>query len=231
MNITVPLGEISDIAVSFQRVRINLRDVVESTDDAEVAASRETIKQLSARITEQLNAFEKTIVSDEGRKAFAELVQARKDYVQILTKVLDLDAAGKDEDAKQLIVGEGKKAAFLYQSMIDKLVESKKYQGALVGKQNGETIKTATQIMVGLVAVGVLASIGMGVLITRDIMAQLGEEPGYLAEVAGKIASGDLNVAFRPQKRQGGVYHVLQGMVATMKGKIEEANLKSAEAE
>ena len=230
MNITVPLGEISDIAVSFQRVRINLRDVVESTDDAEVAASRETIKQLSARITEQLNSFEKTIVSDEGRKAFAELKQARKDYVQILTKILDLDAAGKDEDAKQLIVGEGKKAAFLYQSMIDKLVESKKNQGALVGKQNGETIKTATQIMVGLVAVGVLASIGMGVLITRDIMAQLGEEPGYLAEVAGKIASGDLNVAFRPQKRQGGVYHVLQGMVATMKGKIEEANLKSAEA-
>ena len=48
--------------------------------------------------------------------------------------------------------------------------------------------------------------------------------------MAGKIAGGDLNVAFRPQKRPGGVYHVLQSMVATMKDKIAEAEQKSQEA-
>ena len=61
-------------------------------------------------------------------------------------------------------------------------------------------------------------------------MRQLGEDPGYLAEVAGKIADGDLNVTFRPQKKPGGVYHVLQNMVGTMKDKIAEAEQKSAEA-
>ena len=80
------------------------------------------------------------------------------------------------------------------------------------------------------IALGFILSVGQGIMLTRAVMQQLGEDPGYLAEVAGKIAGGDLNVAFRQQKRQGGVYHVLQSMVATMKDKIAEAEQKSQEA-
>ncbi|MEF3696566.1 methyl-accepting chemotaxis protein, partial [Desulfolutivibrio sp.] len=56
---------------------------------------------------------------------------------------------------------------------------------------------------------------------------QLGEDPGYLYDIAGKIAAGDLNVAFRPQKAEGGVYAVLKKMVDTLKAKIAEADGKA----
>jgi methyl-accepting chemotaxis protein len=229
-RVTLPMGEISDIAVSFQRVRINLRDVVESKDEKEIAAARETIKVLSARISEKLTSFEKTILSEEGRKLFAELTSARKDYVAVLNKVLELDAAGRDAEAKELVRGEGKQAALRYQATIEKLVESKDLQGKITNTHNAETAASSTLLMYILMGVSFCVSIGLGLLITSNVSGQLGEDPGYLGEVASEIAGGNLNVSFRPQKKQGGVYHVMQGMVQTMKAKIREAEQKSVEA-
>ncbi|MBI5520488.1 MAG: methyl-accepting chemotaxis protein [Desulfovibrio sp.] len=229
-RVTLPLGEISDIAVSFQRIRINVRDAVESTDKSNRGAAVETIKQLRERIASKMDSFEKTIISAEAKQSFVELKQAREDYVKAIDKILALDAAGKDEEAKVVIGGEAKQAALHYQAMIDKLVESKELQGKLTAAKNTETASSASSLMYIFIALGFLASIGLGALLTRDVMGQLGEDPGYLAEVAGKIAGGDLNVAFRPQKKEGGVYLVIQGMVKTMKGKIAEAEQKTAEA-
>jgi methyl-accepting chemotaxis protein len=229
-RVTVPLGEISDIAVSFQRMRIALRDEVEATDAATQQDRREVIKQLRQRITDKMASFEKTIITDEGRKDFAELTKVREDYVASVDKILELDAAGKDAEAKSIISGAGKQAAQRYQKVIDKLVESKELQGKLVDTKNSETASSASMLMYVLIGAGFAASIGLGLLLTGNVMAQLGEDPGYLSEVAGKIAGGDLDVTFRPQKTEGGVYHVMQGMVKTMKGKIKEADQKTAEA-
>jgi methyl-accepting chemotaxis protein len=62
------------------------------------------------------------------------------------------------------------------------------------------------------------------------VARQLGEDPGYLHEVASKIAAGDLDVRFKAQRGEGGVYAVLRSMVDTLKQKIAEANEKSEQA-
>jgi len=132
--------------------------------------------------------------------------------------------------AQHLLQGDAREVANRYRKDIDNMMESMKLRGQKVSADNTATANSASKLMYTLVGLAFLASLGLGVLITRDISAQLGEDPGYLAEVAGKIAGGDLNVAFRPQKTQGGVYHVMQGMVTTMRAKIAEADQKSAEA-
>ncbi len=229
-KMTVPLGDIADVAVSFQRIRVNMA-VLAGTTDKEIQKDMvEGNKKLRERISEKLAVFEKSLQSPEAKKAFADLTQNRAEYIKVTDQVMELAQAGKEDAAQQLLQGEARKVADSYRKHIDDLVESKKLQGKLISDKNTKEGAAAANLMYLLMGLGFALSLGLGLLLTRNIMAQLGEDPGYLAEVAGKIAGGDLNVAFRPQKKQGGVYHVMQGMVATMKGKIAEADQKSAEA-
>ncbi len=66
-KITVPLGDLTNIAVLFQRVRINLRDAVGSENEAEKKRDIENIKKFRETISEEADKFEKTILTDEGR--------------------------------------------------------------------------------------------------------------------------------------------------------------------
>ena len=49
-NQTVPLGQIADAAVAFQRTRVNLRDIILAADTAEAQKYADTIKTLDAQI-------------------------------------------------------------------------------------------------------------------------------------------------------------------------------------
>ncbi|HSR35669.1 MAG TPA: MCP four helix bundle domain-containing protein, partial [Desulfurivibrionaceae bacterium] len=102
-KMTVPLGELADISVSFQRVRINLRDAVGADTAEERAAAAETLKKLRDGIAKASESFEKTILTDEGRSAFAEFKEARNRYGAVIEKALNLAAAGKQGEAESLM--------------------------------------------------------------------------------------------------------------------------------
>ena len=53
----------------------------------------------------------------------------------------------------------------------------------------------------------------------------------YLHHVASEIASGQLDLTFKPFSGDGGVYGVLIKMVSNLKAKIAEADSKSQQAE
>src|ERR1035437_9244430 len=52
-KVTIPLGDIGFISTSFQRVRINLRDVIASKDEKEKKVYLETLAKLSLGISER----------------------------------------------------------------------------------------------------------------------------------------------------------------------------------
>ncbi len=229
-DVTVPLGLIGDISTSFQRIRVNMAVIAGTTDKDVQKDMAEGIKQLRERIAEKLVPFEKTLKTEAEKKDFAALVEARTAYVKAQEQVIGLATSGKEEEAQRLLQGEARKAADDYRKIIDKLVEYKITKGNTVRVENEKAADQATLFLYALMGLAFLGSIGLGLIITSNVSGQLGEDPGYLAEVAGKIAGGDLDVAFRPQKTEGGVYHVMQGMVKTMKAKITEAEHKTAEA-
>jgi len=96
-KMTVPLGDLGAISVDFQRARINLRDVVEATDPAERQKYVENIKKLRHDMTDHAEKVEKTLLTEEGRKAFNEFKESRKVYGGFIDKILELDAAGCTE--------------------------------------------------------------------------------------------------------------------------------------
>ena len=65
---------------------------------------------------------------------------------------------------------------------------SKLEQGRLLAQKNAELADSSSYLLYVALGAGILLSIAMGILLIRNIMRQLSEDPGYLAEVAGEVA-------------------------------------------
>ena len=72
----------------------------------------------------------------------------------------------------------------------------------------------------------VLAGLGLGFLIAKGIVGQLGDEPGSIAAIAQRIAAGDLAVRFDPSRPELGVFGAMKKMVEALKSEIAEAEEK-----
>ncbi len=187
-KITVPISDLGDMSTAFQRIRINIRGLVEADNAAEKQVAIDTIKKLQADMSEKSAAFEKTILTEEGRKLFEEFKKSREGYGQIIDRVTPLAMADKDKEALDIIKVDGKKAAFFEQEMLDKLQEAKMKQAKLTEEENGVIAKNASNIMIGLCIAGVLISILFGLFISNIISNPL--RKGVL--FAQSVAAGDL---------------------------------------
>ena len=56
------------------------------------------------------------------------------------------------------------------------------------------------------VVVSLLLGLGLGYLLARNMLHQLGDEPASLADLALRIAGGDLNAQFNPSRKEIGVF-------------------------
>ncbi|VTU20221.1 methyl-accepting chemotaxis protein [Variovorax sp. RA8] len=75
------------------------------------------------------------------------------------------------------------------------------------------TFKTSRLLIMAMTLVGLVASVGLGVVVARLLSRQLGGEPAYAADVVGRIADGDLTVGVAAETAaQGSVLHSIKQM-------------------
>jgi len=201
-----------------------------ATDDAAMRGYEGELKRGLADLDGLKKTYEALISSPEEQAAFKRFEAAWAKYIEVHEQLMSLSRKNATEDARKLMAGDSRAANGAVLKELEQLVAINEKGAAGQAAAGQAAYSTAKLVAMICLSLATLLAIGVAALLIRGVMGQLGEDPGYLAEVAGKIAGGDLNVAFRPQKKQGGVYHVLQGMVATMKAKIAEAETKSAEA-
>jgi methyl-accepting chemotaxis protein len=219
-KVTVPLGDLANIAVLFQRTRINVRDAVESRDPAERQAFVATIGQLRQQITERSDRFEKTIISDGARATFKEFKQARVSYTQLSDQVLQLNEANRNAEAIALLKGDAKHAALREQALLDRLLTSKAEQGKATSDNNTQVANSASRIMTVLVVLGSLLAIGLGLLISRTITLPLAKA----VEVANRLAAGDLSAELEmgSQDEIGDLMSALHNMVLSLRQLVSQ---------
>jgi methyl-accepting chemotaxis protein len=221
------IAQINDMAGKYRR--LEFQHII-STEDADKRNFEQELEKANADLKELRQKYEPLISSPEERAIYTQFGAAWDNYLKFHTVLIGYSRKNATEQAQKLIAGESRAAFAEVQGLLAKLV-SLNDKGAADQAAAGQAAYASAKLIAAFsLLLATLMAIGIAAVLIRGVMAQLGEDPGYLAEVAGKIAGGDLNVAFRPQKKQGGVYHVLPGMVATMKAKIAEAETKSAEA-
>ena len=95
---------------------------------------------------------------------------------------------------------------------------------AQVQKDNAK----AKMVILSFTLIGVLIGILIILWLSRDVMRQLGKDPGELNNLAGRVVNGDYNIEDGSKKQ--GVYGALVEMVRALQGHIENAERESETA-
>jgi len=171
--------------------------------------------------------------SAQDKQQYATLKDSFEKWLAVHDKVAKLgnstDAA-QNAQALKLSTTEARLAAAELEKELDAVNDGRVQ---LAKEQNltiNNTAATITKTSVVTCLVCVILGMTLGILFTRTLMRQLGDEPAALAATAQRIAGGDLDVRFDEKRPEVGVFGAMKGMVATLKGKIMEAEQKSAEA-
>ncbi|MFZ4438327.1 MAG: MCP four helix bundle domain-containing protein, partial [Syntrophales bacterium] len=221
-KVVVSLDQLADIAINFQRVRVNTRDLLDATKE-ERANFEKRIAELRSQNSETSAKYEKTLVTDEGRKLFDEFKKTREAYGVHIDKLVELVKQGKNSDATDLIKGDMAKSSRAEQDVLDKMMKQKAEQGKMVSENNTRIANTATTMMIGFAVVGLILAFLFGFFAARIIKGIIGTlmaEAKTLvdAAVGGKLATrGDVaKVNFEFQGIVRGVNETLDAVIGPL---------------
>jgi methyl-accepting chemotaxis protein len=185
---TVPLPELSRIAVSFQRMRIGSRDFI-AADAHKRPMFEQEIRERGDDVTSASDSYEKRNLSPEMRSVFGDFKQEQKAYTDYLSQIVALANAGKDKDAWAILWSDNYNNTVTRElSILDRMEEMKVAEAKQLSEANdGLARASLTEVTAGIL-IGLALAIGLGVWLTLSITRRIGQTAGVLAAVA----SGDL---------------------------------------
>jgi len=220
-NMTIPITQLANITESFQRIRINSRDMLMATDHDDMMKYINTIEELGNETSKNCALFEKTILFDDVRDLYKNLMDSRAAYRADLDRMIALAKAGKKAEALVLMRGDAFKSAQAEQSAIDRLKELKLKHAEEQNDADTADAKTASGFMLGTLAVGVLVALALGIFVARITSAPV-------KDVIRSIDNADLNMRFDSDRKDevGDLQRSFDRFVVS----IKETLVKVAEA-
>jgi methyl-accepting chemotaxis protein len=220
-KITIPIGQLQDVSTFFQRIRVNTRDLILADNKADEMKYVSNIKELRSGIDKAAGEFEKTILTDEGRKLYEEFKKTRTTYGAILDRIIVLIEQNQEKEAIAFLKNPAAgQAAADEQKAIDALVDAKLKQAKLTADSNDALAKTAIRLMIGLAVGGIIIAIVFGVFISNSISTPL--RAGVL--FAQAVASGDLTqkIDLKQKDEVGQLATALNEMVAKLSSIVSD---------
>jgi methyl-accepting chemotaxis protein len=203
-NMTVPIGELGQMTQAFQRIRVNLRDLLLSESEQEVQQHVQTIRELAAGIDNNAADFEKTILSAQVAQAFADCSAALRAYAPQRDKFVGLVQAGKKAEATALLRGDLLRMAKDAETRFDRLQQLKLESAKETSDSNTALANSAATRTWTLIVVALALALGLGTMIARMIakpvkaVAERAEELrretiATLGKASEAMARGDLS--------------------------------------
>ena len=104
-------------------------------------------------------------------------------------------------------------------------IEDLEAQADKVSVAHKERLKREILLIVAVMAAAICAIIALSLMVTRRLLRQVGTEPAHLAEIAGRVAEGDLTCRFEAGSR--GIYGAMGRMVEQLRQVMENVNQSS----
>ncbi len=169
-----------------------------STTNEERESNKANIKKYLAAINENLESAKPLFVTNRAKELFASYAKVAVDYERSMDQSLSLAAAEKLHECSaefSRALEDTRKYANILDDSLTELSKQKEAMAKAAAEEAADLYRTSRSFMLLLVLGSVLAGMALGMLITRNLTRQLGGEPHYAAEIAGKIAEGNLTVA------------------------------------
>ena len=189
-QMTVPLGEMVLIAESFQRMRGNVKDVVLADSDAQIEDYEARIAQRSNEFSTNLDCFETTLFSDEGRELVADIRVNKEKYDKVASQIISYAKAGNLDAAHNLMNGEGNDLRTIIEKDYRRLMEIKVTVAGETAAANTELANTSTTMTIIVLVLVMIVSLALGYFISSSIRKPINK----MVEASKRMADGDLDV-------------------------------------
>ncbi len=233
------MGKINDMTdIMYQRELLGISYVKETNIDllylaraeknlllASNEVDRKKFRQQHAEaeklIMENLAKARPLFTSEKGKELLAKLDRAWDEYRPVSQKIVELAMAEdlqKSRASVDMSIGIGREKITTVDDTLTELTRIKEANAKDYSALTTELYQKSRMFMIILIVGSVVAGVIIGILITVGLTRQLGGEPGYIADLAGRVAQGDLTMTFPvSSKVETGVYAAMKAMVEKLR--------------
>ncbi len=189
---TVPISELATANEKYQRMRLNMVNMILNTDTESINGNMAKITQYQSEMLAALDSFDKTIVADNVREEYDTMVKTiNEEFLPYAKNVTDLASGNKNKEAHELTKTKGEELNKKIQANFDTLFKLKVDSAKEKSEGNDSKAQTAVFMMVAFIAVGMIMAIGLGLFISRTISRPVRK----MVEVADRLSLGDVEVS------------------------------------
>ena len=227
---TVPsLVVLGDIRENLLETQITTAQHILNTDETKMAKIEDAINQHRKAVDEGFKKYDPLTSDDKDRALIGEVKSGWSHFNTNLEGTLAQSRANNNEKARDMLAAEGEVIISTVKAL-DKVIE---YNIELAdnGAEDASSTKSSAESLALLIS-GLLIALtaGTSFWVARGLMRQLGGEPDYAANVAARIAGGDLTteVVLRPGDT-GSMMATMKQMVTKLQDVMSEVR-SSADA-
>ncbi|MBS1190051.1 MAG: putative methyl-accepting chemotaxis protein, partial [Rhodocyclaceae bacterium] len=186
------------------------------------------VQEARKKIAGDVDKLQKTVHSEEGKKAFAKMLEAGKVYESDQDRFIELQKAGKRDEAVEFMTSRMRKTFNDYLRAVQELIDHQSEGMSKVGKEAGDMAVSTRNLIVTLAIVSALLAIGFAWWVTRTITRPVGEA----VDAANRIAKGDLTVRIESHGNDevGQLMGAMQSMLKAIQALLADAGMLSQAA-
>ena len=199
-----------------------------STDKQDMAFYVKRMDDILAQFNQTSAKCSKLLSSPEEQKLYDEFLVAWKEYMAAHDEIYKLSVQNQTAQAVDILTHRSRelfeKASGILLQLV-KLNQQGGDQASLAGDEMYDSSKMlVTAVLIAAVLIGVLLIF----FLVRNVLRQLGKDPGELNGIARRVVEGDYNVDDGSKKM--GVYGAIVEMVNALKTHIDNAQRESENA-
>jgi methyl-accepting chemotaxis protein len=198
--------------------------IAKSSDPSLGAFFAEDAAATTKFASEMQKKVEELLVSDREKQLFEVVGEKRKAYIVARDGVVKAKADGRTDDAKRMLDSAFMPAANAYQEVVQQLLDNQRQNIDATAAGIESAYQSSRQALIGISILSLLTGIACAWLLARSILAQLGGEPQYAAEIANSIAAGNLAIALEidPRDRTSLLHamKIMRDRLATIVGQV-----------
>jgi methyl-accepting chemotaxis protein len=225
VNIVPSIVLLDDLRKYFLRTRLGVNQHVMNTEEGKFAEIESRLKESRNATHETLKKYEALLVDDKDKNFLNEEKKLFEEYDAQLDNIFVESRANRKDKVRELFA----KIIPAANKMAGVIDEHFQYNVDLGKKAADEAVatKNSALVMSLIIASLTLAVIGIiGFTVARVLLRQLGGEPDHAADIANKIAVGDLSskIDLKPGDSTS-LMASMHGMTVTLKTVLADTDV------
>jgi methyl-accepting chemotaxis protein len=188
------LVHVQDMSESVHVVARVTRTIVLLSDEAAMQRELTKIQAARAQYDKAQAALDALPATEEGKAIRARVDALQQEARPLTDQLLQLALQHKDEEALALLMQKAGPVTQRWQDAMDEDVQLQRQHNARDAAAASAAYGSARSLMLAMSVFALVAGVAAAMLIARRLLGQLGGEPDVAAEIAGRIAAGDLTV-------------------------------------